>query len=179
MAAETPSSIVLSCFPPVAAEPLVHSIFFAKSLIHPKWHFYALVFFNSLLRHTECRAIAVSFALLAFCSMVNGDVKDASEFGALGSLRKALVERKRGQCLVASSTLDMAGCYFFSACFSETKESLPTFPQPAQQIELLNGREINYYYFPFPTNISLSNKYFSNMTSNYFPFPTNISPCNF
>jgi len=112
--------------------------------------------------------------------MVNGDVKDASEFGALGSLRKALVERKRGQCLVASSTLDMAGCYFFfSACFSETKESLPTFPQPAQQIELLNGREINYYYFPFPTNISLSNKYFSNMTSNYFPFPTNISPCNF
>jgi len=44
MAAETPSSIVLSCFPPVAAEPLVHSIFFAKSLIHPKWHFYALVF---------------------------------------------------------------------------------------------------------------------------------------
>ena len=63
---------------------------------------------------------------------------------------------------MASSTLDMAGCYFFfSACFSETKESLPTFPQPAQQIELLNGREINYYYFPFPTNISLSNKYFS------------------
>ena len=26
--------------------------------------------------------------------MVNGDVKDASEFGALGSLRKALVERE-------------------------------------------------------------------------------------
>ena len=39
-----------------------------------------------------CRAITVSFVLLAFCFVVNGDVKDASEFGALGSLRKALLE---------------------------------------------------------------------------------------
>jgi len=38
-----------------------------------------------------CRAITVSFVLLAFCFVVNGDVKDASEFGALGSLRKALL----------------------------------------------------------------------------------------
>jgi hypothetical protein len=83
-----------------------------QNLIHSKWHFLVLVFYaylKTLRSAINYRRIYCSVNFLLYLSGQWRLLRCFREFGNVGSVRKGIFAGKRGQCLVASSTLDMDG----------------------------------------------------------------------